>query len=38
VGGDTRSADEGPGLIGDPLLAIVLVVVISGSALAATPL
>jgi hypothetical protein len=36
AGGDPRSAGEGPGLVGDPLLAIVIVVGIGVVALAAT--
>jgi hypothetical protein len=35
-GGDPRSAGEGPGLVGDPLLAIVLVVALGILALGAT--
>jgi hypothetical protein len=35
-GGDPRSSGQGPGLVGDPLLAIVVVVVIGVVALAAT--
>ena len=35
VGGDPRSSGQGPGLVGDPLTAIVLVLVIGvGAALA----
>jgi hypothetical protein len=36
AGGDPRSTGEGPGLVGDPLLAIVVVVVIGVLALAAS--
>ena len=35
-GGDPRSSGQGPGLVGDPLLAIVVVVVIGVVALAVT--
>jgi hypothetical protein len=35
VGGDPRSSGQGPGLVGDPLTAVVLVLVIGiGAALA----
>jgi hypothetical protein len=36
LGGDPRSSGQGPGLVGDPLLAIVIVVGIGLLALAAT--
>jgi hypothetical protein len=36
VGGDPRSAGQGPGLVGDPLLAIVIVVAIGVLSLVAT--
>ena len=36
AGGDPRSAGEGPGLVGDPVLAIVIVVGIGVVALVAT--
>ena len=36
AGGDPRSAGEGPGLVGDPLLAIVAVVAIGFVTLVAT--
>ena len=35
-GGDPRSSGQGPGLVGDPLLAIGLVAVIAALALGAT--
>jgi hypothetical protein len=34
--GDPRSSGQGPGLVGDPLLAILVVAVIAGAALVAT--
>lgn len=34
--GDPRSGGQGPGLVGDPLLAILLVVAIGGLSLVAT--
>jgi hypothetical protein len=36
AGGDPRSAGEGPGLVGDPLMAILVVVVVGVLAVAAT--
>lgn len=36
LGGDPRSSGQGPGLVGDPLAAIIGVVVIGGLALLAT--
>ena len=36
LGGDPRSSGQGPGLVGDPLLAIMIVVGIGLAALAAT--
>lgn len=36
AGGDPRSSGQGPGLVGDPLLAIVVVVLIAVATIAAT--
>lgn len=36
VGGDPRSSGQGPGLVGDPVLAVVLVVAIGLAALVLT--
>ncbi|MEK6719800.1 MAG: hypothetical protein AABZ33_03910 [Chloroflexota bacterium] len=36
AGGDTRSAGEGPGLVGDPLFALVVVVLVAAMAIATT--
>lgn len=36
VGGDPRSSGQGPGLVGDPMLAVVLVVAIGLAAVALT--
>ena len=36
AGGDPRSAGQGPGLVGDPLMAIAIVVLIGVVALGAT--
>jgi hypothetical protein len=36
AGGDPRSTGQGPGLVGDPLLAIVVVVLIALASLGAT--
>jgi hypothetical protein len=36
AGGDPRSSGQGPGLVGDPLLAVVAVVVIGVAALVLT--
>jgi hypothetical protein len=36
AGGDPRSSGQGPGLVGDPLFAVMVVVVIGVIALAAT--
>lgn len=36
AGGDPRSAGQGPGLVGDPLLAILVVVAIGVASLVAT--
>ena len=35
-GGDPRSSGQGPGLVGDPLAAVVVVLVIAGLAIIAT--
>jgi len=36
AGGDTRSSGEGPGLVGDPLFALVVVVLVATMAIATT--
>jgi hypothetical protein len=38
VGGDPRSSGEGPGLVGEPAIAIVAVVLIAAAAIAITTL
>ncbi len=36
AGGDTRSSGEGPGLVGDPLFALAVVVLVASVAIALT--